>query len=531
MLATNVAETSLTVPGIRYVVDAGTARISRYSARTKVQRLPIEPISQASANQRAGRCGRVAPGVCIRLYSEEDFLGRPEFTEPEILRTNLASVILQMAAADLGDIAAFPFVEPPDRSQITDGLRLLEELGALADDTVHGRSRPERAEAAPGRAEADRDRAAAGRHPGRPADGPDAARRGASGLPAGDVGHRLRAVDPGPAGAAAPSSASGPTPCTAGSGRRPRPPRPTPNTAARTPGRSPTAATSWPAAALGLRPRRSAPPVRQRVPTAVPGGVPALPADPGVAGPARPAQADQPRARAEPQRRPGRCRPGSTPPRWPGCCPTSAWPTSARTDGQAGRRRAGPARGSTWAPEAPGSRSTPARAWPGRSRPLVVAAEIVETTRLWARTVAAITAEQVEEVGQHLLKRQYSEPHWSARAGSVLAYEQVSLYGVPIVARRPVAYGRINPAEARDIFIRSALVEGQWRTRHHFFARQPGAAGGGRGAGGADPASRPGGRRRRRSWPSTTPGYPATSPRPPTSTRGGRRPGSRRRTC
>ena len=133
VLATNVAETSLTVPGIRYVVDAGTARISRYSARTKVQRLPIEPISQASANQRAGRCGRVAPGVCIRLYSEEDFLGRPEFTEPEILRTNLASVILQMAAADLGDIASFPFVEAPDGTQITDGMRLLKELGALSE--------------------------------------------------------------------------------------------------------------------------------------------------------------------------------------------------------------------------------------------------------------------------------------------------------------------------------------------------------------------------------------------------------------
>ena len=133
VLATNVAETSLTVPGIRYVVDAGTARISRYSARTKVQRLPIEPISQASANQRSGRCGRVAPGVCIRLYGEEDFAGRPEFTEPEILRTNLASVILQMTAAGLGDIAAFPFVEAPDRSQITDGLRLLTELGALAE--------------------------------------------------------------------------------------------------------------------------------------------------------------------------------------------------------------------------------------------------------------------------------------------------------------------------------------------------------------------------------------------------------------
>ena len=132
VLATNIAETSLTVPGIRYVIDPGTARISRYSQRTKVQRLPIEPISQASASQRAGRCGRTADGVCIRLYSEEDFAARPEFTDPEIVRTNLASVILQMAALDLGDMAAFPFVDPPDSRNIADGVRLLEELGAFA---------------------------------------------------------------------------------------------------------------------------------------------------------------------------------------------------------------------------------------------------------------------------------------------------------------------------------------------------------------------------------------------------------------
>ncbi|HEY3239489.1 MAG TPA: ATP-dependent RNA helicase HrpA, partial [Acidimicrobiia bacterium] len=131
VLATNVAETSLTVPGIRYVVDPGTARISRYSRRTKVQRLPIEAVSQASANQRAGRCGRVAPGICLRLYSEEDFAARPEFTEPEILRTNLASVILQMAALRLGDMARFPFLEAPDARNIKDGVALLEELGAL----------------------------------------------------------------------------------------------------------------------------------------------------------------------------------------------------------------------------------------------------------------------------------------------------------------------------------------------------------------------------------------------------------------
>src|SRR5918997_722956 len=131
VLATNVAETSITVPGGRYVVDPGTARISRYNRRTKVQRLPIEPVSQASADQRAGRCGRVGPGTCIRLYSEEDHLARPKYTDPEVLRTNLASVILQMTAIGLGDVAAFPFVEPPDARSIADGTALLEELGAL----------------------------------------------------------------------------------------------------------------------------------------------------------------------------------------------------------------------------------------------------------------------------------------------------------------------------------------------------------------------------------------------------------------
>ena len=133
VLATNVAETSITVPGIRYVVDPGTARISRYSKRLKVQRLPIEPISQASANQRAGRCGRVRDGIAIRLYSEQDYLDRPQFTDPEILRTNLASVILQMAALRLGEIERFPFLDPPDTRQIRDGVALLQELGALKD--------------------------------------------------------------------------------------------------------------------------------------------------------------------------------------------------------------------------------------------------------------------------------------------------------------------------------------------------------------------------------------------------------------
>ena len=141
VLATNVAETSLTVPGVRYVVDTGVARISRYSKRLKVQRLPIEEVSQASANQRAGRCGRVAPGICIRLYDEDEFVDRPEFTEPEILRTNLASVILQMTNIGLGDVAAFPFLEPPDSASIRDGYLLLEELAAIDPEERNGQRR------------------------------------------------------------------------------------------------------------------------------------------------------------------------------------------------------------------------------------------------------------------------------------------------------------------------------------------------------------------------------------------------------
>ena len=132
VLATNVAETSLTVPGIRYVIDPGEARISRYSARSCMQRLPIEPISQASANQRKGRCGRLSDGVCFRIYSEQDFLGRPEFTDPEIRRTNLAAVVLRMLELGLGEVDRFPFIDAPDPKMVRDGYRLLEELGAVS---------------------------------------------------------------------------------------------------------------------------------------------------------------------------------------------------------------------------------------------------------------------------------------------------------------------------------------------------------------------------------------------------------------
>ena len=185
VLATNVAETSLTVPGIRYVVDPGTARISRYSRRLKVQRLPIEPVSQASAAQRAGRSGRVAPGVCIRLYSEEDFAARPRYTDPEILRTNLAAVILQMAALQLGEVENFPFLDPPDPRSIRDGVQLLQELGAFDHAGRDHRPRPSAG--------------AAARRPEARPDDPAGRNRG---VRAGGAGAGRGAVDPRPAGAA-----------------------------------------------------------------------------------------------------------------------------------------------------------------------------------------------------------------------------------------------------------------------------------------------------------------------------------------
>ena len=199
VLATNVAETSLTVPGIKYVIDAGTARISRYSQRTKVQLLPIEPISQASAKQRAGRCGRTSNGICIRLYSAEDHDARPEFTDPEIQRTNLASVILQMAALDLGSVERFGFIDPPDSRQVADGVALLTELGALHSDTQPKREQPT-ADGRPGRPDQDGtpDRPAAGR----PATGPDDPGSRPARLPARRPGARRGTVHPGPAGTA-----------------------------------------------------------------------------------------------------------------------------------------------------------------------------------------------------------------------------------------------------------------------------------------------------------------------------------------
>jgi len=451
VLATNVAETSLTVPGIRFVVDPGFARISRYSARTKVQRLPIEPISQASANQRAGRCGRLGPGVCIRLYSEEDYAARPEFTEPEILRTNLASVILQMAEAGLGEITNFPFVEPPDATQVRDGLRLLTELGAISGmgkGTVNLTPTGRQLARLPvdprlGRMLVEASRLGCLREVLPIVAGiaiPDVRERPSEETAAADLAHRRFWVPMDGGGAA--EQAQEPTPDGSDIAallrlwqylRQQR--RELSGNAFRRMCRSEylnfLRVREWQdlhtqlreaCRELGLS-RNDATADLASVHTAVLSG---LLSHVGLIDAA---------STAKPER---------------------------------GRRR-GPAEylGARGARFAINPGSSAARTNP----PLVMAVELVETSRLWARTVAPIDADWVEAVGGHLLKRNYSEPHWSAKGGQCVAYERVTLLGVPIIAQRLVSYARIDPVVAREVFIQSALVEGQWRTRHHFWAR------------------------------------------------------------
>ncbi len=450
VLATNVAETSLTVPGIRYVVDPGTARISRYSKRTKVQRLPIEPVSQASANQRAGRCGRVAPGICIRLYSEADFEARPEFTEPEILRTNLASVILQMAEAGLGDIAAFPFVEPPDPGQITDGLRLLVELGALQSATsAHPRLTPVGHQLARlpvdprlGRILVEGSRQGCLREAQVVVAGltvPDVRDRPAEKREQADALHR-RFFAPLPAADGEPGEPDGSDfvalvrlwdylrerrqELSGNAFRR----------LCRDEFLSFLRVREWQdlhqqlrqiCEEIGLE-RNQAPAPHDLLHTAVLSG---LLSHVGLLDTKDERKDLPPRKRA-----------------------------------RLGPREYQGARGSRWA-------ISPGSALAKTPPPLAVAFELVETTRLWARTVAGVQVEWIEAVAEHVLKRTYAEPHWSESQGSVVASETITLYGVPIASGRPVQYARIDPVEARRLFIQSALVEGRWRTRHHFVRR------------------------------------------------------------
>ncbi len=431
VLATNVAETSLTVPGIRYVIDPGTARISRDSHRTKVQRLPIEAVSQASARQRSGRCGRLGPGIAIRLYSEDDFDGRPEFTDPEILRTNLASVLLQMAALDLGAVEDFPFVDPPDRRAVADGLALLEELGALDGHgalTPTGRSLaalPLDPRIARMVVEADRRGVleevlviAAGLTIQDPRERPTEHQQAADEL------HRRFADENSDFLALLNLWRYLGEQAEALSGNQFR----------RTVKREflhYLRIREWQDLHGQLR------------------------------GTARRLGMNLGEAAAEPDER------GITAALLAGLLSQvgmQAEPAKQR-DGKPGR----PGR------EYLGTRNTRFVLAPGT--PLakkpprwVVAAELVETSRLFARTVARIDPETVEKLADHLVKRQHSEPRWDAKRGSVVATERVTLYGLPLVVGRRVQYGSIDPEISRELFIRHALVQGEWTTHHRFWA-------------------------------------------------------------
>jgi ATP-dependent RNA helicase HrpA len=472
VLATNVAETSLTVPGIRYVVDPGTARISRYSQRTKVQRLPIEPVSQASASQRAGRCGRTSDGICIRLYSEEDFAGRPQFTEPEILRTNLASVILRMAALELGAIADFPFVDPPDARQVADGLRLLTELGAVTAGSRDGSVRL----------------TSTGR---KLADLPVDPRLGRMILEAGQNGCAREVLI-----ITAALAIQDPR-------ERPSDAREAADALHRRfaePGSDFLAfLTLWDylreqqrqlssSAFRRLCRREYLHYLRVREWQDVYGQLQQAARDVGVVIGRDAGRDDGRRARAR-----SSAAAADNGGRYPadlgdrvhqsllagllshiGMQDTERSPdrgargVGGGAAGQGARRR-GPAefagaRGARFAifPDSSLARKPPR--W-------VMAAELIETSRLWARMAARIEPEWAEPLAGDLVRRTYSEPRWDARRAAVIASEKVTLYGLSIVAARPVNYGRIDPAAARDLFIQSALVEGDWDTHHAFVAR------------------------------------------------------------
>jgi ATP-dependent helicase HrpA len=439
VLATNVAETSLTVPGIKYVIDPGTARISRYSHRTKVQRLPIEPISQASANQRKGRCGRTSDGICIRLYTEDDFESRPEFTDPEILRTNLASVILQMAAIGLGDVPRFPFIDPPDARNIADGLTLLTELNAFRNGRITGLGRKlARLPVDPriGRMILEADRNGCVREVliiAAALSIQDPRERPAETQQQADEKHR-RFADPDSDFAAYLNLweylAERQRELSSSAFRR----------MCRAEYLNYLRVREWQdlqgqlqrlAGDLGVT-VSSSHAERSRVLVSLLAGLLSQ-----IGMKAEPAKPVTP---------PGTQGPG------PGGGPSGRRPLTEYLGARNARFAIFP--GSSLAKKGPD--------W-------IVAAELVETSRLWARTVARIEPEWVEPLAGHLVKRSYSEPHWEKKRGGAVALEKVTLYGVPLVVDRKVGYGRIDPAAARELFIRHALVEGDWQTTHKFF--------------------------------------------------------------
>ncbi|GAA1870030.1 ATP-dependent RNA helicase HrpA [Pseudonocardia ailaonensis] len=442
VLSTNVAETSLTVPGIKYVIDAGTARISRYSRRLKVQRLPIEKVSQASANQRAGRCGRTSDGICIRLYAEDDFDARPEFTDPEILRTNLASVVLQMIALDLGEIAAFPFVEPPDRRDVADGLALLHELGAIEPGAGQG-----------GRLTATGQ--ALSRLPVDP-------RLGRMLVEANKTGC-LREVLVIAAALSVQDPRERPTEQRQAADEQ--------HNRFKVDGSDFLAYTKlWEYLTeqrdelSGNRFRRALREqflhyLRIREWWDLHGQLRQAARSAGMTANDSPADAD----RIHQALLSGLL---------------SQVGLLEETDTRkAGGRGDDPAKaraGRPGAREYLGARNARFAIWPGSAlakKPprWVMAAELVETSRLWARTVASIKPEWIEPLAGHLVRRTYSEPHWSRKRGSAVATERVTLHGIPVIADRTVDFGRVDAEMSRDLFLRHALVEGDWETKHRFF--------------------------------------------------------------
>ncbi|EHY9868705.1 ATP-dependent RNA helicase HrpA [Vibrio vulnificus] len=422
VLATNVAETSLTVPGIKYVIDPGTARISRYSYRTKVQRLPIEPVSQASANQRKGRCGRVQEGICIRLYSEDDFNSRPEFTDPEILRTNLASVILQMTALGLGDIEAFPFVEAPDKRNILDGVRLLEELGAINSNAKDPKKRL----------------TAVGKQLARLPIDPRLARMV---LEAPRLGCLKEVMII--------------------------------------------------AAALSIQDPRERPSDKQqsaddkhrrfyhedsdfltfvnlwnhiqKQQKALSGNQFRRQCKDDYLNYLRVREWQDVYFQIHQSMREMEFKLNSEPGSYDAV--HSAILTGLLSHiGMKDQEKN----------EYHGARNARFHIFPGsglfKKQPKwVMSAELVETSKLWGRIIAKIQPEWIEPLAKHLIKRSHSEPHWSKKQAAVMAYEKVMLYGIPIVPKRLVNYGNIDASVSREIFIRSALVEGDWETKHAFF--------------------------------------------------------------
>ena len=483
VLATNVAETSLTVPGIRYVIDPGLARISRYSNRTKVQRLPIEPVSRASANQRAGRCGRVADGIAIRLYSQADFEARPEYTEPEILRTSLASVILQMAALGLGAVEDFPFLDAPDSRQVRSGLQLLTEIGAI-----------EPAGAAPTRSDDAPDR---GRHGPRLTEIgrrlarlPIDPRLGRMLLEAGELGCvgevmvivaalsiqdvRERPADKQEASDALHRRFADPTSDfltylnlwrylrtqsreLSGSAFR---------RMCRAEFLHYLRVREWQdvhaqlrqlarplgldAAPVELPTARS---IRAATEALEPGSHAAQIANGGVAAAvvALGRSADTPDADA---------------------IHRSLLVGLLSNVGNWDERRR----------EYAGARGTRFTIWPGsglrrKTYDWVMTAELVETSRLFARTVAKVDSRWIEQVADRagLTRHVFGEPYWSTRQGAAMVHEKVLLYGMTLVADRPATLASVGTDSARQVaremFIRSGLVEGGWHARHGFVER------------------------------------------------------------